>query len=77
MKYMDFIDIRVDLDDNERERFGAAYPEEVETMNPFSERFIQQDLEEGLDKGCPLGEARQLSCSERVLVAHSLDALFD
>ena len=64
MKYLDFIDIYADLDDNERARYQCEYPQEAATMGTFSERYLQQGLEQGLAQGEHIGvrkgEARVL-----------------
>jgi hypothetical protein len=60
LKYFDFIDIYADLDDNERARYEREYPEEVEIMGTFSERYIQQGMERGEQLGVRKGEARVL-----------------
>ncbi len=57
LKYLDFIDIYADLDDNERARYEREYPEEAEIMSSFAERFIQQGLEQGQRQGKQEGEA--------------------
>jgi len=36
LKYLDFIDIYANLDDNERERYQREYPDEAEIMCSFS-----------------------------------------
>jgi hypothetical protein len=64
LKYLDFIDIYADLDDDERARYQREYPQEAATMGTFSERFLQQGLEQGLAQGEHIGvrkgEARVL-----------------
>jgi hypothetical protein len=55
LKYLDFIDIYADLDDNERARYQREYPQEAATMGTFSERFLQQGLEQGLAQGEQIG----------------------
>ena len=47
LKYLDFIDIYADLDENERVRYEREYPQEAEIMSSFAERFIQQGIQEG------------------------------
>ncbi len=47
LKYIDFIDIYADLDDNERAEYQHDYPDEAKTMSRFSERFIEQGRQEG------------------------------
>ena len=42
LKYLDFIDIYADLNENERVRYQREYPQEAEIMSSFAERFIQQ-----------------------------------
>ena len=41
-KYLDFIDIYAALDDTEQAHFRARYPEEVNTVNSFAQRFTEQ-----------------------------------
>jgi hypothetical protein len=60
LKYIDFIDIYADLDDNERARYQREYPQEAATMGAFSERFLQQGLAQGEHIGMRKGEARVL-----------------
>ena len=48
LRYLDFIDIYAHLDDNERIRYQREYPNEAEIMGTFSERFIQQGIEQVL-----------------------------
>lgn len=47
LKYIDFIDIYADLDDNERAEYQRDYPNEAKTMSRFSECFIKQGRLEG------------------------------
>ncbi len=51
LKYIDFIDIYADLDDNERARYEREYPQEAEIMSSFAERFIQKGKQEGRQEG--------------------------
>jgi len=46
-KYLDFIDIYADLDDNERKVYEQRYPEEVRKMTTFAERFIEKGVIQG------------------------------
>lgn len=50
-KYLDFIDIYAALDDNERRVFQAHYPDEVQAMSSFAERFTERGLKQGLQQG--------------------------
>ncbi len=60
LKYLDFIDIYADLDDADRARYRREYPDEADIMGTFSERFIQQGLEQGERLGVRKGEAKVL-----------------
>ena len=60
-KYLDFIDIYADLDDNERQLYHQLYPHEVATMTGFAQRFREEGREEGQKEGLQRGEARILS----------------
>ena len=51
VKYIDFIDIYADLDENERNSYEREYPEEAEIMSGFAERFIQQGVQQGKHEG--------------------------
>lgn len=51
MKYLDFIDIYADLNDNERDQYEREYPEEAEIMSSFAERFIHQGVQKGQQQG--------------------------
>ena len=70
LKYLDFIDIYADLDENERAIYQQRYPQEAEAMTGFAERFIEQGMQKGMQKGIQegmqQGEAkvlvRQLIC---------------
>ena len=57
-KYLDFIDIYADLDDNERKVYEQRYPEEVQKMTTFADRFIEKGFEEGIEKGIVEGKAQ-------------------
>ncbi|AUB82307.1 hypothetical protein THSYN_16030 [Candidatus Thiodictyon syntrophicum] len=46
-KYLDFVDIYADLDDQERKRYEREYPDEVQTMTSFSERFEAKGRQQG------------------------------
>ncbi len=51
LKYIDFIDIYADLNENERARYQREYPEEAEIMSSFAERFIHQGVQKGQQQG--------------------------
>jgi hypothetical protein len=60
-KYLDFIDIYTDLNDNELQQYRESYPEEVNKMIAFAERFRNEGLEQGLEKG-------EVSASQKLLL---------
>jgi len=60
LKYIDFIDIYADLDDNERAEYQRDYPNEAKTMSRFSECFIKQGRLEGRLEGQAMILLRQL-----------------
>ncbi len=82
LKYVDFIDIYADLDDNERQLYTELYPQEVTTMAGFAQRFTDKGREigheeghkeghreghrEGRKEGMQLGEARILTAQLRL-----------
>ena len=50
IKYLDFVDIYANLDENERQRYQQHYAEEIETMTAFADRFIDQGVQ-GVQQG--------------------------
>ena len=60
LKYIEFVDIYANLDDNERVRYERDYPDEAKTMSSFAERFIQQGIQRGKEEGKQEGEAVML-----------------
>ncbi len=69
MKYFDFIDIYLQLDDNERQIYAERYPQEVHTMETWSERQLKKGLQQGLQQGREQG--REEGRKEHAL--HTLD----
>jgi hypothetical protein len=55
LKYLDFIDIYANLDEQERSTYQKRYPQEAEIMSGFAERFIQQGVQQGLQQGVQQG----------------------
>ncbi|EIC23145.1 hypothetical protein Thi970DRAFT_00797, partial [Thiorhodovibrio frisius] len=47
IKYLDFVDIYANLDENERQHYQQDYAEEIETMSAFADRFIEQGMQQG------------------------------
>ncbi|NEV65162.1 DUF4351 domain-containing protein [Thiorhodococcus minor] len=64
LKYLDFIDIYAELDDNERQLYQQRYSQEADLMSQFAERFIEQGVQrgvqQGIQQGVQQGEARIL-----------------
>lgn len=60
LKYLDFVDIYAELDENERAIYRQRYPEESERMEGFAERFTRQGLEKGMRQGMQQGEVAVL-----------------
>jgi hypothetical protein len=70
LKYVDFIDIYADLDENERQRYTQLYPQEVTTMAGFAQRFTEMGREEGRQEGHEEGHKEGLRRGEaRILTA--------
>jgi hypothetical protein len=55
LKYLDFIDIYADLDDNQRQDYATRYPREATEMSGFAERFIEQGKQAGIKQGLQQG----------------------
>jgi hypothetical protein len=60
LRYLDLIDTYADLEDNERARYQREYPDEAAIMGTFSERIIQQGMEQGEHLGVRKGETKVL-----------------
>jgi hypothetical protein len=83
LKYLDFIDIYADLDDNERQLYAQLYPQEASTMTGFAQRFIeegkqegrQEGKQEGIEQGMQRGEARVLTTLLRLRFGELPDAI--
>ncbi len=58
LKYMDFVDIYSQLDDNEKQLFSEKYPQEKQTMMTWSERMRAEGREQGILQGMQIGEQR-------------------
>ena len=76
LKYIEFIDIYADLDENERDRYEREYPEEAEIMSSFSERFIQQGLEQGIQQGIQQGRRQGKQEGEAAILLRLLRLKF-
>jgi hypothetical protein len=63
-KYIDFIDIYTNLDDNELKQYRDQYPEEASKMTSFAERYreegVQQGIQQGMQQGMQQGEVAVL-----------------
>jgi hypothetical protein len=66
LKYVDFIDIYADLDENERQLYSQLYPQEDAAMAGFAQRFTEKGREEGREEGVQRGEARILTALLRL-----------
>jgi hypothetical protein len=66
LKYVDFIDIYADLDENERQIYSQLYPQEEAAMAGFAQRFTEKGREEGREEGVQRGEARILTALLRL-----------
>lgn len=47
LKYVDFIDIYTQLDDNEKQQYQQRYPEEFTVMTGFAERYREEGIQQG------------------------------
>ena len=55
LKYLDFIDIYADLDENQRQDYATRYPRKAAEMSGFAERFIEQGKQKGIQQGIQQG----------------------
>lgn len=69
LKYMDFVDAYIQLDENERLAYSERYPQEHDTMATWTERMrdegrrqgVQQGIQQGLQRGESTVVSRQLA----------------
>ncbi|MFA5631192.1 MAG: DUF4351 domain-containing protein [Porticoccaceae bacterium] len=61
IKYVDFVDTYIQLDDNEQRLYAESYVEENQIMTTWSERLRNEGLEQGMQQGVQQGirEGRQ------------------
>lgn len=67
IKYLDFIDIYAQLDDNEQQLYRQRYAQEADIMSGFAARFIEQGIQQGVQQGEARVLLRQLSARFGVL----------
>jgi hypothetical protein len=51
IKYLEYVDIYANLDETERQRYQQDYAEEIETMSAFADRFLEQGVKQGVQRG--------------------------
>jgi hypothetical protein len=76
LKYLDFIDIYADLDDNERQRYTQLYPHEVNAMTGFAQRFRDEGREEGRQEGRQEGQQEGLQKGESAILLRLIQLKF-
>ena len=76
LKYLDFIDIYAQLDDNERVIYRQRYTQEADIMSGFAERFIQQGVEQGIQRGVEQGIQQGIQQGEARLLLRLLSQRF-
>jgi flagellar biosynthesis/type III secretory pathway protein FliH len=76
IKYLDFIDIYTDLDDNERDLYRQRYPHEAETMTGFAERFREEGMQRGMMKGMQKGMQQGMQQGEAKVLIRQLTKRF-
>lgn len=59
LKYVDFIDIYSELDDNQRKGYATRYPREAAEMSGFAERFVEQGKQQGIQQATREGLQHQ------------------
>ncbi|WP_415036058.1 DUF4351 domain-containing protein [Azonexus sp.] len=76
LKYMDFVDIYSQLDDNEKRLFSEKYPQEKQTMTTWSERMRAEGREQGILHGMQLGEQKGVQQGELTVLLRLLTRRF-
>ena len=76
LKYIEFVDIYANLDDNERVRYEREYPDEAKTMSSFAERFIQQGIQQGIQRGKEEGKEEGKQEGEAMMLLRLLQLKF-
>lgn len=56
VKYLEFIDIYAQLDNNEQAQFKRLYQQEGNEMKGFIERYTEQGIEKGIEQGIKQGK---------------------
>ena len=79
-KYLEFIDIYADLDENERQSYRRRYPEEDDIMAGMFQRAreesMQLGIEQGMSRGIERGMSRGRVEGERALLRRQLRRRF-
>ena len=79
-KYLEFIDIYADLDENERQSYRRRYPEEDDIMAGMFQRAreegMQLGIEQGIERGMSRGMNRGRVEGERALLRRQLRRRF-
>ncbi|WP_028672741.1 DUF4351 domain-containing protein [Saccharospirillum impatiens] len=76
LKYLDFIDIYSELDDNEQVQYKAEYPQEDQTMASLTERLKAEGMEQGRVQGMEQGRAQGMEQGERAVISRLLQRRF-
>ncbi len=61
LKYMDFVDAHLQLDENDRIAYRERYPQEHDTMATWTERMKDEGRQQGLQQGMQRGESTVVS----------------
>ncbi|MDZ7659452.1 hypothetical protein [Fodinibius sp.] len=64
------------LDDNEQDEYRRRYPEEVEMVSTFAERFKEQGLQQGLQEGMQQGLDQGKQQGEAAVLLRLLERKF-
>lgn len=70
LKYVDFIDIYSELDDNQRKDYATRYPREAAEMSGFAERFVEQGKQQGIQQGIQRGIQQGIQQATREGLQH-------
>lgn len=76
IKYLDFIDIYAQLDDNEQQLYKQRYAREADIMSGFAERFIAQGVQQGVQQGIQQGVQQGVQQGEARVLLRQLSARF-
>ena len=76
IKYLDFIDIYAQLNEDERMHYQQHYAQDAAVINGFAQRFIAECIEQSIEQGIEQGREQGVQQGEARLLLRQLTARF-